>query len=57
MGNQQTTIPRERHKSGSQDLLPGSPLRGSSAVVKTRNFSRYIFETQYIRKNSSNVNY
>lgn len=30
MGNQQSgAIPRERHKSGSQDLIiPGSPLRG-----------------------------
>lgn len=31
MGNQQSgAIPRERHKSGSQDLIiPGSPLRGN----------------------------
>ena len=28
MGNQQGAMPRERHKSGSQDLIPGSPIRG-----------------------------
>lgn len=30
MGNQTSNIPRERHKSGSTDLIPGSPLRGKN---------------------------
>lgn len=33
MGNQQGAMPRERHKSGSQDLIPGSPNRDGQAFV------------------------
>ncbi|XP_070497619.1 5'-AMP-activated protein kinase subunit beta-1 [Chironomus tepperi] len=33
MGNQQGAMPRERHKSGSQDLIPGSPIRDGQAFV------------------------
>lgn len=43
MGNQQSAVPRERNKSGSQDLLPGSPHRGkrcrsSIEIALKRNF-------------------
>ena len=32
MGNQQGAMPRERHKSGSQDLIAGSPIRGEFKI-------------------------
>ena len=46
MGNQQGAMPRERHKSGSQDLIPGSPIRGNQKN----------FHTQ-IRKNRTKKNF
>lgn len=36
MGNQQGAMPRERHKSGSQDLIPGSPIRGKWKIFLTQ---------------------
>lgn len=35
MGNQQAAVQRERNKSGSQDLIPGSPIRGESSLLRS----------------------
>lgn len=57
MGNQQGVPPRERHKSGSQDLLPGSPLRGKYEFFS---FSQqfHLLETNcVIKKRKRKKNY
>lgn len=47
MGNQQSAVPRERHKSGSQDLIPGSPMRGNLRKI-SKSFLE-TFKTQFHR--------
>ena len=42
MGNQQSAVARDRHKSGSQDLIPGSPIRGMQMQILP-----ILLETQF----------
>lgn len=57
MGNQQSAVPRERNKSGSQDLIPGSPIRGK--IDQLRRFflkihiSIKFLETQFFFRNTN----
>ncbi|KAG5666853.1 hypothetical protein PVAND_014861 [Polypedilum vanderplanki] len=47
MGNQQGAMPRERHKSGSQDLIPGSPMRTDEQA--------FVFDKRPINNNRLTV--
>lgn len=46
MGNAGSNIPRERHKSSSSDIMPGSPSKdGQAFVFEKKPDSRLVFQT------------
>jgi 5'-AMP-activated protein kinase regulatory beta subunit len=46
MGNAGSNIPRERHKSSSTDIIPGSPSKeGQAFVFEKKPDSRLVFQT------------